>query len=449
MKSQRSLKVTLYSTFNSGGICHYTHQLAEHLARAGVEVTLVTTENYELQHLQRSFKLQFLFRQSWLRSFLRFAQAQLLDKVLPRGDAIPGQYVAFQQEGKQSTTCFLATLRIWRLRIIFFKAVLSFLWHRSHIIHFQWVADPTEDYYLIVLLQLLSFKVIYTAHDVVPLEHDTPENRTAFHRIYQRVDKIIVHAESIKKEIMELFNVDNNKIYVVPIGSNDLFFNHQNLSKKAARQLLGIPLEKRVVLFFGLIRRYKGLEYLVEAFEEVKNGAGNVMLLIAGQIHNGEPEAFQYYSNLIGQLACRDDVICINDYIPLEQVGNYFSAADVVVLPYVQASQSGVLLLAYAAGRPVIVTDTGGLSEVVESGRSGYVIPSKDVKALVRAITDIIQEPTLLEKMGTHAKYLAEATYSWKSVALRTMEVYRSFPVDNEPENKVVSLDSVDERATQ
>ena len=429
VKSQHCLKVTLYDTFNSGGICHYTHQLAEHLARAGVAVTLVTTENYELQHLPRSFKLQFLFRQSWLRSFLHFERAQLWDKVLPREGVIPGQYVPFQQAGKQSTTCFLATLRKWRLRRNFLKAILSFLWHRPHIIHFQWVADPTEDYYLIVLLQLLRFKVIYTAHDVIPHEHDTPENRTAFNRIYQRVDKIIVHAKSIKKEITRLFNVDKNKIYVVPHGSNDLFFNHQNLSKKAARQVLSIPIEKRVILFFGSIRRYKGLEYLIEAFKDVRDGVGNVMLLIAGQIHDGEPAAFHYYSNLIGQLACCDDVMCINEYIPLEQVKNYFSAADVVVLPYIQASQSGVLLSAYAAGRPVIVTDTGGLSEVVENGRSGYVIPSKDVKALVRAITDIMQEPTLRENMGTYAKYLAETTYSWRGVARRTMDVYRSFPV--------------------
>jgi glycosyltransferase involved in cell wall biosynthesis len=428
VKSQHRLKVTLYNPYNSGGICHYTHQLAEHLARAGVAVTLVTLENYELQHLQRSFKLQFLFRRSWLRSFLHYAQAQLLDKVFPRGDVTPGQYVPFQQAGKQSTTCFLVTLRKWRLRRNFLKAVLSFLWHRPHIIHFQWVADPTEDYYLIVLLQLLRFKVIYTAHDVIPHEHDTPENRTAFYRIYQQVDKIIVHAKSIKKEITELFDVDKNKIYIVPHGSNDLFFNHQNLSKKVARQLLSISIEKRVILFFGLIRRYKGLEYLIEAFKDVRNSVGNVMLLIAGQIHDGEPAAFHYYSNLIGQLACCDDVMCINGYIPLEQVKNYFSAADVVVLPYIQASQSGVLLLAYAAGRPVIVTDTGGLSEVVESGRSGYVIPAKDVKALVRAITDIMQEPTLREKMGTYAKYLAETTYSWRSVARRTMDVYRSFP---------------------
>jgi len=84
--------------------------------------------------------------------------------------------------------------------------------------------------------------------------------------------------------------------------------------------------------------------------------------------------------------------------------------------------------LAYAAGSPVIVTDTGGLSEVVENDLSGYVIPPKDVQALVRAITKIIQEPTLLEKMGAHAKHLAEITYSWKRIALRTMDVYRSFP---------------------
>jgi len=167
---------------------------------------------------------------------------------------------------------------------------------------------------------------------------------------------------------------------------------------------------------------------LVEAFEGVRSSVENAMLLIAGQIGEGEPKAFQYYSDLVGQLACRDDVMCVNDHIPLKEVQKYFLAADVVVLPYVQASQSGVLLLAYAAGRPVIVTDTGGLSEVVENDLSGYVIPPKDVQALVRAITKIIQEPTLLEKMGAHAKHLAEITYSWKCIALRTMDVYRSFP---------------------
>jgi glycosyltransferase involved in cell wall biosynthesis len=344
-----------------------------------------------------------------------------------------------QQERKESTACLLTTLRILRLRMIFLKAVLSFLWHRSQIIHFQWVADPTQDYYFIVLLQLLRFKVIYTAHDVVPHEHDTSENRTAFHRIYQRVDKLIVHSERIKKEIIELFSVDKDKIYVIPHGSYDFFFNRQNFSKETARQLLDIPLEKRVILFFGLIRRYKGLEYLVDAFEEVKKSAGNIMLLIAGQVCDGDPEAFRHYSNLMGQLACRDDVMCINEYIPLKEVEQYFSAADVVVLPYVQASQSGVLLLAYAAGRPVIVTDTGGLSEVVESGRSGYIIPPKDVQALVRALTEIVQEPALLEKMGAHAKHLAETTYSWSRIALRTMDVYRSFSIeqlDNESDHK-------------
>jgi glycosyltransferase involved in cell wall biosynthesis len=428
MKSPCSLKVTLYNTFDRGGICHYTHQLAEHLAKAGADVTLVTTEGYELRHLRRNYKLKFIFRQSWLGSLLRFAQDQLLNKMLPGGGTIPRKYVPCQQEGKKSIAGHLEPFRILRLRMIFMKAVLSFLWHRPHIIHFQWIANYTEDYYFIVLLKLLKFKVIYTAHDVIPHEHDTPENRTAFHRIYQRVDKIIVHSDNIKKEMMGLFALDQDKISVIPHGSNDLFFEHKNLSKETARRLLGVPLEKRVILFFGLIRRYKGLEYLIEAVEDVKKSVENIILLVAGQICDEEPEAFRYYSNLMVQLACRDDVMCINDYIPLEEVKNYFSAADVVVLPYVHASQSGVLLLAYAAGRPVIVTDTGGLSEVVEHGGSGYIVPPKDVQALVGAITKIMQEPMLLEKMGTYAKQLAETTYSWRSIARKTMDVYQSFP---------------------
>ena len=97
-----------------------------------------------------------------------------------------------------------------------------------------------------------------------------------------------------------------------------------------------------------------------------------------------------------------------------------------VVLPYIKTYTSGILLAAYAAGRPVIVTDTGALSEVVDVGKSGFIVPPRDINALAQAIMKILSDPGQMEEMGNYAKYLSETIYSWSSIALKTIHVYQS-----------------------
>src|SRR4029077_7235667 len=163
---------------------------------------------------------------------------------------------------------------------------------------------------------------------------------------------------------------------------NDLFVNLREISKEVARQHLNIPRGNKVILFFGFIRQYKGLEYLLEAFKEIKEQVEDAMLLIAGKVSDEDRAEFQHYSKLLAQFVDKDSVRCVTEYISIDKIEYFFSAADVVVLPYIKPSQSGILLSAFAAGRPVIVTDTGGLSEIVDDGRSGFVVPPKDSKAL-------------------------------------------------------------------
>lgn len=186
------------------------------------------------------------------------------------------------------------------------------------------------------------------------------------------------------------------------------------------------PGAKKVILFFGLIKRYKGLEYLVDAFEEVRSRLKDAFLLIVGDVHAGDPEDHRYYTHLIDGLRGREDVMSVASYVPVESIGQYLTAADMVVLPYTQTYQSGVLLAAYAAGRPVVVTDTGGLSEVVEHGRSGFVVPPADAKALAGAIESMLADSERLNAMGKRAKQLAMELYGWDGIASRTMALYES-----------------------
>ncbi|MGI0015009.1 MAG: glycosyltransferase, partial [Nitrososphaera sp.] len=294
MKPPTKLRIVFYDPSGSGGICHYTYELAESLSRAGVDVTVLTIEDYELKHLPRSFKLKIIFRRSRVIRCLFGWMSQIRGKLLPEPGAFGDRQLDDQPDPAASKRIsILGILQLLRFRIILLRAVWSFLLSRPHVIHFQWLTDHNEDYYFIRLLKLFRFTVVYTAHDVLPHDCNSPHMQQALNRIYRMVDRIIVHAESNKKEIISMFDVHASCISVIPHGSYELVYAHKHLSKEVARQELGIPQEKSVILFFGVIKRYKGLEYLVDAFRQVKTKESDAMLLIVGRIYDGDAEGFR------------------------------------------------------------------------------------------------------------------------------------------------------------
>ena len=317
-------------------------------------------------------------------------------------------------------------LKIIRLWSIWIRITFFVLLENPHIIHFQWIIDKKNTFYFMKILKFLRCTIVYTAHDLLPHDSYSQNDKDILRKIYYISDKIIVHSDSNKREIINVFKINQRKVYIVPHGGFDVFYTDKNFTKNMARKKIGISDEKKVILFFGSIRRYKGLEYLVSAFKEVKEKSRNTILLVVGDIHSGSNEDFKFYSDLINIISHDEDIICVNEYVPFEEINYYFLASDVVALPYIKTYTSGILLAAYAAGRPAIVTDTGALSEVVDVGKSGFIVPPKDVNALVQAIVKIISNPDRMEEMGNHAKYLSETVYSWDSIALKTMNVYQS-----------------------
>lgn len=423
------MRVILYEPSGRGGVCHYTYELAEHLVRAGVDVTLITTEDYELKHIDHHFKIDYLFTTSWVTRIrqritaLRQNTGGRANRSLPAETSSERVTTAWEAKQQKAGWRFLQRLRI---RLLHLRALSHFLRRRPDVVHFQWFANRAQDYKFIKLLRWFGIPAIYTAHDVEPHMTAGQEHRADLQKVYDSVVRIIVHAESNKRELVSVFAVDASKIAVIPHGSYDFLCAREPLTKDAARERVGVPRGKKVILFFGLIKRYKGLEYLVDAFEEVRGRVKDAFLLIVGDVYAGDPEGHRYYTQMIDGLRGRDDVLCVASYVPVEAVGQYLAAADVVVLPYTRTYQSGVLLAAYAAGRPVVVTDTGGLSEVVEEGRSGFVVPPGDAKALAIGMMDILADSERLNAMGERARHLATAVYGWDAIASRTVELYQS-----------------------
>jgi glycosyltransferase involved in cell wall biosynthesis len=114
------------------------------------------------------------------------------------------------------------------------------------------------------------------------------------------------------------------------------------------------------------------------------------------------------------------------EYVSVEQMPHYFVASDLVAIPYAKTYQSGILALAYAAGRAVLVTDTGGLAEVVEPGKSGFIAPPCDADAMAEALIEAGTDPHLLGAMGRYGKRLADTKYSWNDIAISTLSVYQT-----------------------
>jgi len=175
-------------------------------------------------------------------------------------------------------------------------------------------------------------------------------------------------------------------------------------TQQAAQAALG--LSGPVILFFGNIRRYKGLAYLLRAMPAVL-ARHRVTLLIVGDFYDERQQTL----DLIADLGIAAQVRLVDHYVPNEAVAGYFAAADVVVLPYVTATQSGVIQIAYSFGRGVITTDVGGLPEVVDPGRTGLLVPARDPEALAAAILTFYEQNLAAVFPGHLAAKQAE--FSW------------------------------------
>jgi D-inositol-3-phosphate glycosyltransferase len=179
-------------------------------------------------------------------------------------------------------------------------------------------------------------------------------------------------------------------------------------SREEAKKSLGVTAE-RVALFFGFIRRYKGLLTLFQALSLIPK-RHDIQLLVGGEFYEDDSP----YRRMIKDLDIADRVVLHDRYIPNEEVGDFFNAANLAVLPYISATQSGIIQIAFNYDKPVITTNVGGLPEVVRAGELGEVVPAEDPKALAAAIVEFFEK-------GNEAPYSAAVAkekekYSWQAL---------------------------------
>ena len=247
-------------------------------------------------------------------------------------------------------------------------------------------------------------KIIFVCHNVLPHEGFPMKEKLA-KRVLGRGDAYIVHSRQDTGDLQRL--VDRPRfVHGVHPAYNQ--FKKKDMSREEARGILGIPAEQEMLLFFGYIREYKGLKHLIRALPEIKKARPKAHLFVVGDFfENNRAE----YEELIRETGTGDFLTLVDGYLPDDRVEPYFAAADLSVLPYESATQSGVIQISYSFGLPVIATAVGGLPEVVLDGRTGYVVPPKDPGALAKAVTRFFEEGKA-EEFRVHIREEDER-YSW------------------------------------
>lgn len=240
-------------------------------------------------------------------------------------------------------------------------------------------------YIPIILCLKKKYMVCVCCNNVMP--HDKmPFSKILTKQILNKAHIFIIHSKDEEKVFNRL--VPNKKIYFTTVCPNLNVIGEEKYTKETARKKLHIQNYEHIILFFGFVRKYKGLQYLLKAMPDVIKKVADVKLLIIGEFYEDKNE----YIDLIEKNNLQENVFINEEFVPDEEVEVYFKAADVTILPYVSATTSGVIQTAYQYGCPVIASNVGGLPEAIENGKTGYLLEPRDSWNLARKIEQFFEE---------------------------------------------------------
>ncbi len=376
-----------------GGDRPYALGLADSLIAEGVAFDFIGSDDLESPELRRSPKVRVLNL---------------------RGDMRPDVSMVIK----------VARLARYYLRLLAYAVTT-----RAEVFHLLWnnKLEYVDRTVLLSFYKLLGKRLVFTVHNVNIRKrdgHDTLLNRLTLRYQYRLVDHLFVHTPRMGAELQVEFGVPSAKISVIPFGINNTVACTP-MTAGQARSLLSLGASDKVLLFFGNIARYKGLDILVEAMPAVLARFPEARLIIAGR-PKGDEAYWAAIERRIGELGLDARVLKRIEYVPDADTEIYFKAADLLVLPYTHVFQSGVLFLGYNFGIPAVAADVGVLKDEIVEGKTGHVCAAANPVALAAAVAryfsgEIFRE--LAVRRPEIRRYAAER-YSWSTVASITKGVY-------------------------
>jgi len=289
--------------------------------------------------------------------------------------------------------------------------------HRPDALHVQWSVLPSLDVRMWRRVQALGIPIVYTAHNLAP--HDgAPRDSEAYGRLYRAADAVIVHSARSKAALTGQWDIESDRVQVAPHGP--LLEDEAELGRATARARFGMPLDAPIVLFAGLIEPLVGLDDLIQAFATIANELPTARLAIAGKPN----VPIEHVENAIAELGLRERVTIDARFLPQSELAAYLCAADVVALPYRDATSSGLFHAARRFGKAIVVTAVGDMAELVVDGESGLLVPPRDPIALASALYRVLSDAALAGRLGHASRRAMHSAGGWDFAAQRTMSAY-------------------------
>lgn len=400
------LRVCLVEFLGRGGLVHYAYQFCSGLADQGITAELITDTNYELDSRPHNFRVTKLWS---------------LWDPRPSGPVSPeNRSVQLVRRAARGAAYYKA----WASLVRYLRKT------RPDVVQFgdiRFAADLIP----LTVLRLSGIRLADVCHNVVPFDttgstqvlRRSSRTTNIFRKIYGCFSLIFVHSEINRQMFNDTYG-SATRIEVIPHGNESIFRTSGDKITPAVAERFGIREGSPVVLFFGNLSKYKGIEDLIASFTQVVSAVPDARLIIAGY-PNPDVDVVEL-EKLVSRLGLGESVLIYPRYVPMEEVSAFFALARVVALPYRMIFQSGALQVAYSFGKPVVATAVGGLNEAVEDGVTGLLVPPGDHGALAEALITILTDETLAGRMGERAKLLSETKYSWDNVARIAAAAYRS-----------------------
>jgi glycosyltransferase involved in cell wall biosynthesis len=321
------------------------------------------------------------------------------------------------------------TRKMSRILVYYVKLLRYAATARPRVFHILWNNrfEAFDRTLLMVFYRLLGKKIVHTVHNVNTARRDGRDN--AFNRRTLRIQyrlshHLFVHTQQMGRELSDEFGVPEGRITVIPFGINNAT-PRTSLSGAEARRRLGLSERERVVLFFGRIAPSKGLDLLIAAFREVASRDESCRLVIAGR-----PDRCEEYWRAIREDIEPDvragRILVRAEFIPDDETEVYFKGSDVLVLPYREIYQSGVLFLSHSFGLPVIAADVGSLKDDIVHGKTGAMFQKEDPVELATTLAEYFSSD-LYRQLDEHRSEIidyAVSRHSWDGIAETIARTY-------------------------
>lgn len=320
--------------------------------------------------------------------------------------------------------------KTWGVLIYYARLLRFTATTQASIFHVLW--NYKFEYFDRTLLMLyykaLGKKIVLTSHNVNQARRDSKDsllNRITLKIQYRVANHIFVHTDKMKSELLQDFGVEERSVTVIPFGINNSL-PETDLTPAQARRRLGIADGEKALLFLGRLRPYKGLECLLAAFQLLASSDHQYRLIVASEPKKGSEDYSDEIRRMIDQEIDPAHIILKMHFIPDEDMEIYLKAADVLVLPYKEIFQSGVLFLGYSFGLPVVATDVGSFREEIVEGRTGFLCKPADPVDLARTLEAYFQSDLYKELPQRRLKIrdYGYAHHSWDTVAELTRNAY-------------------------